>query len=93
MKSMNGHKYYIIILICKLDDFMHPASVILHPYKSTEYTHTVINVNYIIPYRKGSKIIDCKLFTLFYSPSYAYPMETVKNLMVGITAYLIFVIN
>ena len=52
MKGMNRHKDNIIILIGKFHHLMHPALVILHSDKTSEHAHTIINVNYIVTYRK-----------------------------------------
>ena len=52
MKSVHGHKDYVIVLIHKLDHFVHPSLVILHPHQTSEYTHSVIYMYDIIPYCK-----------------------------------------
>ena len=49
---MDGNEYDVIVLVCKLHDFMHPSLVVLHAHESSEYAHTVIDVDDVVPYCK-----------------------------------------
>ena len=92
MKRMYGNKYDVIVLICELHHLMHTSLVVLHPHKSAEYSHTIVDMDYIIPYRKRCKVIDGKLLALVDRPPYAHTMESVEYFMVTVAAYLVFMI-
>ena len=93
MKSMYGNKYHIIIPVHKLHHLMHPPLVILHAYKTAEYTYSVVDMDYVIPYRERCKVIDSELLALLDSPSYAYTVEPVEYLMVAVAAYLVLMVD
>ena len=90
---MYGNENNISILVHDLHYLPHPSLVILHPYETPEYSHTVIYMDHIITNIESSKVIKGKLLALFHSPSDAHSVETVEDFMVRITAYLILVID
>ena len=90
---MNRYKNNIVVLIGKLDHFMHPSLIIAHSDKSPEYSHSIIYMHYIVAYGKGSQVIYRKLLALLDRTSYAYTVKTVKYLMVAVTAYLVVMVD
>ena len=71
---------------------MHPSLVIPHPDKTAEDTYSIVDMHYIIPYRKRRKVIDGKLFALLDGAPDSHPMEPVENLMVTVAADLVLMV-
>ena len=92
MESMYGNENYIVVLVHEFDYLMHPSFIILHAHQASEYSDTVVDMDNVIPYHEGRKIIQGKLLAFFYGPSNVYPMETVEYFMVAITADLVFMV-
>ena len=61
---------------------MHPSLVVLHPYKTSEYTDTVIYMDHIVSYIESGKVIQGQLLAFFNRPPDTYPVETVEYLVV-----------
>ena len=93
MKGMYGNKDHVVIPVHQLDYLMHPSLIILHSYKTAEYTHTIIDMDDVIPYRERCKVIYGQLLALLHASSYGDPVETVEDLMVTVAADLVFMVN
>ena len=93
MESMYGNEYGIIVLVRDLDDFMYTPLVVTHPHQTSEYAYSVIYMDHIVSYIEGIKVIYSQLLALLDGTSYAYSLETVEYLMIGIAAYLVLGID
>ena len=92
MKCMDGNKDHISVLICKFHYFMHPALVVLHTHETSEDTDAVVDMDYVVPYREGRKVVDGQLLALLDRPADADAVETVENLMVGVATDFVFMV-
>ena len=90
---MDGNKHNVVVLIYKFNDFVHTPLIVLHPHESAEYSHTVVDVNDVVPYRKRCQVIDCQLLTLLHCATKTYPVKAVENLVVRVDADLVFIVD
>ena len=93
MQGMDGYENHITVFILQLHYFMDPSFVIPHPDQAAENAYAVIDMDDVISDIEGSQVIQGQLFGLFHRPPHRNPVEPVKNLMVGIAANLIFLID
>ena len=90
---MYGDEYYIAVLISEFHNLLHPSHIVPHTDKTSENTHSVVYMHYIVPYVESVKVIQRELFALVHRTPKANPVETVEYFVVGIAANLIFGVN
>ena len=49
-------------------------------------------MDHIVTYIERSKVVECKLLSLFYGSAQGYPVEAVKDFVVGVAAGFAFVV-
>ena len=67
--------------------------VIRHSHQTAENAHTMIDMDHIIAYIERAQIIESQLLTLLYASSDGNSVEAVENLMIGVTADFVLIVN
>ena len=50
VQGVDVYENDISVLVGDFDYFVHPSVVIPHPHKSAEYSYSVVDMDYVIPY-------------------------------------------
>ena len=83
---MNGNENYIVVFVHKFYHLLHlPIHVYLH--KTSENADSMVDMHHVITYFERCQIIDGKRFAHFNAAARNNPVESVENLVVGITAH------
>ena len=93
MKGVDRDENHVIVLIHQLHHLIHPSFVVPHSHQTAEYTHSVVDMYNVVPYIESTQVIESQLFTLFNSTPEADPVEAVENLVVGVAADLVLIVN
>ncbi len=52
MECVNRYEHYIVVFVYEFHHLVYPSLVILHSHESAEYPHSIVYMDYVIPYRE-----------------------------------------
>ena len=93
MQGVHGDEHHVTAVVHQFHHLMHPAEVVLHLHQAAEDTHAVVDVHHIISQVEGAEVVQGKLLALFHGTADAHTVETVEDFMVGVPAYLVFMVD
>ena len=86
---MDGNEDHVAVLVGEFNHFLHAAHVVTHPHQASENAHSVVYMDYVIPYVESAQIVESKLLALVNCAPEAHSVESVEYLVIGVAANLV----